>query len=400
MAITIASSPNKFTPAFNPVVFSLTSTNYAQPEFRFVADVYSGSGTLLASLKYQPQVVGTDPIFIDVSRILHELVSTDYLLLNNVVSPDIVTTSDGAIGDYSVQFGEQYSGVVYANLASFSGYVFNAGLNNLRFAFYQDSAYLNKLFLTHFPRQVARKRDSVMLSILQSDALAVTGYNVAIFNSTGSSIYTNTVDNPYTSLSAENNRALHLHVGFDYLYARLAFNSTIYNTASYYTITPAGGSAMRIDLFSQCERFPGIRLHFLNELGGFDSFNFMLDTKHSQTTERKSYQRQPVNKATAYNADSKRFEAVNRNYLTKYTEKMKVISDYLTDTESKLLGELLSSPLVYMETDATQYGGTGMVLIPVSITTLEYEQKKTRVDKLFNLELDIELSTDNYRQVI
>jgi len=398
--ITIQSTPDKFTPAFNPVVFSITSDNYAQPDFKFVADVYSGSGTLLASLKYQPQVVGTDPVTIDVSRILHELVASDYLKLNSVVNPSIVTTSGAAISDYSVQFGEQYNDTVYANLASYSGYVFNGGVNNLRFAFYDDATYLNKQFLTRFSRQVARKRDSIMVSMLQSDTTAITGFGLAIFDVTGSSLYTTTISNTFTSLSSTSSRLLHLHIGFDYLYDVLAFSSTVYNNAAYYTITTTGGTSFRIDLYSQCERFPGIRLHFLNELGGFDSFNFMLDTKGSQTAERKQYLRQAANRRTGYDATNRRFEVLNRNYYSTYKEKVKAISDYLTDTESQLLGELLTSPLVYMEVDASQYGGTGTVLIPMNITTMDYEVKKSRVDKLFNLELDMEYSTENIRQVV
>lgn len=400
MAITIISSPDKFTPAFNPVVFSITSTNYAQPDFKFVADVYNGSGVLLASLKYQPQVVGTDPVVIDVSRILQELVSSDYLKLNSTVSPSIVTTSGAAISDYSVQFGEQYSDTVYANLASYSGYVFNGAINNLRFAFYDDATYLNKRFLTRFNRQTSRKRDSVMISMLQSDSSAITDFGLAIYDNAGSSIYSTTISNPLTSLSADNNRLLHLHVGFDYLYSVLGFGSTIYNNASYYTIVTTDGTLFRVDLYSQCERFPGVRLHFLNELGGFDSFNFMLDTKVSQTAQRKAYLRQAANKRTGYDSDTRRFEVLSRNYHSSYREKVKAISDYLTDTESQLLTELLSSPLVYIEADAAQYGGTGIILIPVNITTMDYEVKKSRVDKLFNLELDMEYSLDNYRQVV
>ncbi|WP_343668720.1 hypothetical protein [Chitinophaga sp.] len=398
--ITIGTTPQKYTPAFNPVVFSLTSDNYSQPDFKFVADVYSGDGQLLATLKYQPQAVGTDPVTIDVSRILYELVSADYCKLNEVVSPSIVVTSGGALSDYSVQFGEQYNNVIYANLASYSGYIFNGAINGLRLPFFNHTGYLNNRWLTRFARQVARKRDSIMMSLMQSDVTAITGFDLKIYDLAGTNIYSTTISNPYNSLSASNNRLLHLHIGFDYLYSRLAFSSTIYNTAAYYTLQPIGGSVCQIDLYSLCERFPGTRLHFLNELGGFDSFNFTLDTKQTQTTERKTYQRQPVNKATGYDSTNKRFEVLTRNYYSTYTEKQKLISDYLTDTESRMLAELLKSPLVYMETDASVYGGAGNILIPVTLTTTEWEIKKGKTDKLFNLELDVEMGFENVAQVI
>lgn len=395
MAITIVSTPKKYTPAFNPVVFSISSSNYAQPSFKFVAEVYDGSGGLIGTLKYQPNPIGTEPIFIDVGTVLHELVTGNYLQLNSVMGGAIVATSGAAISDYSVQFGEQYNDTLYANLTSYSGYVFNGGINNLRFAFYQDTTYLNKKFLSRFSRQTVRKRDSAMVSILQSDTTAITGFGLTVYNSVGVSIYSATIDNPLTSLSADNHRLLHLHVGFDHLNDVLSFGSTVYNTASYYTITPPSGTTYRVDLYSQCERFPGIRLHFLNELGGFDAFNFMLVDKWTQTSESRSYQRQPVNRSTGYDTATRKFEAVTRNYYTRYTEKVKVVSDFLTDQEAEQLADLMRSSIVYMEADAAKYGGTGMVLIPVKLTVTDYEIKNTQVDKLFNFELDMELSTGN-----
>jgi hypothetical protein len=290
--------------------------------------------------------------------------------------------------------------VVYANLTSYSGYVFNAGINNLRFAFYNSADYLNKKFLTQFNRQSVRKKDSAMLSILQSDTTALTGFTLTVYNMAGVNIFSTVIANPYTSLSDRTNRLLHLHIGFDYLYTRLAFSGTVYSTAAYYTIQTAGGTLFRMDLNSRCEKFPGKRLHFLNEMGGFDSFNFLMDTKRRQATERKTYQRQPSNIKTGYNATTHKFEAITRNFDTKYTEKLSVTSDFLYDHESKLLSELLTTPLAYIEDDGSLYGGTGTVLIPANVTTLEYEIKKTVVDKLFTSDLEIELTTDNYRQVI
>lgn len=398
MAITIVTTPDKYAPIFNPVVFQLTTTNYAQPNFKFVADVYSGSGVLIASLKYQPQVIGTNPIFIDISKVLLELVSSDYLNLNYTQAS--IVTSGGAISGYSVQFGEQYGGVVYANLISYTGYAFNASINNLRFAYYASPTYLNSKFLTQFNRQTVRKRDSLMISIMQSDLTPINNFTYTFYDINGSVLTTQILTNPYQSLVTVSNRVLHLAVGFNYLAGILSLSAGVQANSAYYIITTGSTASFRVDLFSKCERFPGLRLHFLNELGGFDAFNFMLDTKRKQTTERKSYQAQPANIQTGFNVTTKKFEAITRNFDTKYTEKATGISDYLYDSESKLLAELLSSSLVYEEVDSAKYGGTGTVLIPINVTTLDYEIKKAQTDKLFNLELEIEYTTPNYRQVI
>lgn len=398
MAITVLNNPGKFTPAFNPVHFKISSDNYAQPNFKFVADVYDGSGNLLATHKFQPNVTGSTPIDIDVNRTLQTLVVPDFCKFNSVVFPNLVVNSGGAIAGYSVQFGEQYSGTVHANLTSYSGYVFSASLPELYFAYYQASDYLNKRFLSRLNRQVVRKRDSAMLSILQSDVTAITEFDVAIFNQAGASIYTGTITNPLTSLAATNNRLLHLHCGFDYLYARMAFNSTVYAQAAYYVITTEDGASMRFDLYSQCERFPGTRLYFLNELGGFDAFNFLLTSRQTLSTEKKSYERQPVDKRAAYDETNRRFETTMRNYHTRTVTKYKLGSDFLSDTEAELLRELMPSPIVYMEIDASEYGGSGLDLVPVDIKINEYSIKKTRLDKLFTVDIDLEIGRSNFRQ--
>lgn len=401
MAITIQSNPGRFTPAFNPVHFTISSDNYAQPDFKFVVDVYDGFGNLVTTQKYQANVVGSTPVDIDVMRMVHDFIVADYCRLSTVVAPNLVVNSGGAIAGYSVQFGEQYNGVVHANLTSYSGYVFNAAMPYTRFAFFQASDYLNKKFLTTLTRQTVRRRDNAMLSILQSETMAIPSFGVQIFDLTGTSIYTGTINNPLTSLSATNNRLLHLYCGFDYLYARMGFNATVYNQAAYYLVTTAGGASMRFDLNSRCERFPGTRLYFLNDLGGFDGFTFQLTARATQSNEKKAYQRQPTNQRTGYDATNARFEATTRNFYTKITEKLTLGSDYLTDTEAALLKQLVPSPLVYMEIDPGDYGGSpGLALIPVDVKMTDYSVKQTRLDNLFTVEMDVELTQDDYRQAL
>lgn len=398
MAITINASPDKFTPVFNPVVYTISSDNYAQPSFKFVVDVYSGS-QLLGTLKLQPQVNGSEPVQVDVNGLLQELISSNYCQLN-YTKTDIVNTSAGAIASYRVEFGEQYNNVVYANLNSASGFVFNGAMNHYRFPFYGQATYLNTRFLSYLDRQVVRKKDSVILSILQADDAAIASFSLVIRNAAGSSLYNATISNPYNSLSIANNRLLHLHCGFDFLFAELGFSTSVYNNAAYYEITPAGGTAHRIDLYSQCERFPGRRLYFLNEMGGFDGFNFMLTDRHSQKTTRETYMRQPGNRATGYDVTTKRFEALRRAFDTQITEQRKLQSDYLTDAEARQLLELFSSPLIYMEADASDYGGSGNILLPVWITVDNYEVQQTRLDKLFTVEVDVEMTQYSVRQKV
>ena len=58
------------------------------------------------------------------------------------------------------------------------------------------------------------------------------------------------------------------------------------------------------------------------------------------------------------------------------------------------LKELIASPLVYMLIPIN----TGNTFVACTIDNNSYQAKKTQVEKLFNVELDITLSTISQRQ--
>jgi hypothetical protein len=89
---------------------------------------------------------------------------------------------------------------------------------------------------------------------------------------------------------------------------------------------------------------------------------------------------------------------VNPIYYTKETQNWKIISDYLNDAQAELLRDLYSSPLVYLNVVNDNYITPSW--IPVKPVPTSYEIKKTASDKVFNIELDVELQILNNRQVI
>jgi len=81
-----------------------------------------------------------------------------------------------------------------------------------------------------------------------------------------------------------------------------------------------------------------IRLHFLNRLGGFDSFLFTGQNIRNYDTNSKEFQSNFIESKFAITQD----------------DGYKMFSDYLSDNEALVLREMLSSPEVYMEID-TKY---------------------------------------------
>lgn len=52
MAISILQQPNQHVPAYNDIIYVASSTNYAQPNFNYLATIYIGSDTV--TLKASP----------------------------------------------------------------------------------------------------------------------------------------------------------------------------------------------------------------------------------------------------------------------------------------------------------------------------------------------------------
>ncbi len=160
------------------------------------------------------------------------------------------------------------------------------------------------------------------------------------------------------------------------------------------------GSARRYKfatLYTQsCGKFDPIRLAYLNKFGAFDFFNFDLVNKTTFNIEKKGYQRDYS--GSIYEANGIVVKNINPVYFTKEEQNWKVISDYLNDTQSELIRELYSSPLVYMNLVNDNYITPSWIPVKPNATT--YEVKKTASDKLFNLELDLEFGLENNRQVI
>src|SRR3990172_7152164 len=106
MAITIQDSPATFTPAYNPIFSTLSSTNTGQANFQYICDLYitgktfAGAGFL--RLKSPAAPLNGRGVF-DVSKHIERYLSFD-------VGNDIngFQRSVNSILEYQLKFGEEY----------------------------------------------------------------------------------------------------------------------------------------------------------------------------------------------------------------------------------------------------------------------------------------------------
>jgi hypothetical protein len=123
----------------------------------------------------------------------------------------------------------------------------------------------------------------------------------------------------------------------------------------------------------------------LNNLGGFDSFNFTKVSKESVEIERKQFKKfQQLNYAKT--------DRLKTNYFTKFSENIELNSDLLTDAEWEGLRELMLSPIVILEVDKDTY-------YPVNILETNYPiNKVVNETRPTSLVINIQYTFDNYRQ--
>ena len=385
MAITKTTVPNDFIGAFNQVVYTISSNNTAQPNFNFIVDIKeTTTSTLLARLKY-PAQPGVTTLTFDIGDVLRNSVSYDFL---NAQAAYVAANTNSRV-KYYVEFRELYdvatvptlSGVLASDPAtpSASSYKFASNaifdfedftptsyancnvsgfgyLNANTSAFENIEASQNKILTFFDPNRIAAK--IVLLSgstFSQSISLPAKEH---LFNINAGKWILDT-------------SGLTLAMGTYVVQVQTSANVII--ASKTFTYTP------------QCSNYSNVRLHWLNKLGAFESFNFIMNSRKSEDIERKQFKAPlPIGYLKS--------DRLKTNFNTTINDKISINSDWISEEQSILLEQLSTSPVIYLERSATNF-------VAVNITNQNYEIKKFLDDrKLFNLSFDIEYTYSRYRQ--
>jgi hypothetical protein len=139
---------------------------------------------------------------------------------------------------------------------------------------------------------------------------------------------------------------------------------------------------------NQCSNYEKVRIAFLNRAGGFDYFNFTLDSKRSVSVSRTEYE-----KVLAYNYSiGDRGKAL---LAQKAEPKMTITSNWITEKESAWLEELITSPEVYVLGNTSNLGAaSGGYELPIIVTDNSYEVKTYLRNQVFNLQLNFKYAYD------
>jgi len=376
MAINIISNPNSVVSAFNQMAFNVSSTQAGQTNFNFLADVYVSGITNAVSRIAIPKQPSVNTCLIDTSPILKNYVKNDFF---NVSGSNYCEPNINSRVKYYVQFGELYdvSGVptIYDNLRRFPTSGSNTAVNSI-FGFEQFNTNVwngydvsGFGFLTEIPERITIEQgQELRLSFydpndLVKKILVNVSNTITLSKTSGEFLYNVNIKNCLDLFSLND----------------IGTKNIILATNSYVIKT------IFIDIVAACSKFDTIRLHWLNNLGGWDSYNFTKQSIKAMDIERKQFKKMM---SIGYSKSDR----LKTNYNTTIIDKLQINSDWISDDMADWFQGLLTSPIVYLERGADNF-------VSVNISNSSYLiQEYLNGRKLHNLQLDIEYSYNRYSQ--
>lgn len=387
MAITIISNPPNDKSINDDIWITTSSTNAGTTNFKFVFDVLVNS-TLVSRSKVFPNPTDTYGYFNSAPIVRNYI--TNYFEPSG--SSILVTSNNKYSVAYQLQIGEEVSGVVTTNLASG-----NFSASNFYYPIFSDlygsgnttvqNVYTNALanyydnFLTE--RDISNVKvkygDRFYISFLRYEGVNETAY-VKTYDSSGTLVAT------YSALANMSGSFNMFNLSAAAINTWAGSTLITENTYSYEFYIVGAGTSRKVRIYHDCNKYPRYNVHFLNRLGGYDTFSFSLVTRRSANYERDFYTRSEWQRSSgqmktwdSYN----RFNETKTPFSIRHTERIKLTSDWVSQIDYDFLAQLVSSISVYLEVQSMYF--------PLYITTDNYQFKTEAVDKVFNLELEAEI---------
>jgi hypothetical protein len=138
-----------------------------------------------------------------------------------------------------------------------------------------------------------------------------------------------------------------------------------------------------------CEnKYEVFTLVWMNQYGGYDSYQFSKKSKRSYASEKKTFERIPYSINSSTGAMTYFSQGIMNEstivYDSKFKESMIFNTNILDEVTYEWLAELILSPSVFVVIDSA--------FIPVVVKETNYDFKKRVNDKIYNLAINVELN--------
>lgn len=365
------------------------SDNSEVENFKYVIDVFDGSGNQLIRSKVYPNPTNFKGYF-NLGSILRNLPHYNQFSVTPILFdgsfPTVFMNDINFRYDYSVAIGEDVYGTTTLNMevqdSSFDNFRYDL-LDRFQVGF---SDYFHKYVTTRPKIAKLGYNENFYVPLYSGGDMQVT-FNV--YNNAGGYLFNDTV---IVGTSATGMAQLNLKL--DYLYGNFGAAKDDCENIARYEVIMTNNDLSWSDKFEFtidcCPRYEVVLLHFLNRFNGFETARFSLVNKLSSDIERKTFQKNDYQ----FNTDSVTYSNNNIyneskiNYGSKINWKYKLIMDFPTDAEYQWLNQLITSPQIYAEIDGSYY--------PVTITNTNYEYSKHIFNGLKQFEIEIEMNQQRF----
>lgn len=380
--ITIISSPTGKPSVQDDLWHIVDSDNKSEPDFKYVAQVFSGSEEL-ALLKFYPDP-STGKAYFNPSETLKQQFSYSWFQPEDKIYLRSPNPSGEMSLQYQMRFGEDFSGLTSLNDASGSSVCYNWRPPLFKRRVNDISQFDNK-FVTSRPWSAKCGKstgEKLLVGYHTTDEIAL------IINKYG---YDNTlISGNNDNVSTPPGKYGQLNISPAGINGQLG-STFIDSNVMYYTVQVDGtDNIFRVDMVCDHD-FQPVQLHFMNAWGMFDTARFGLVSRLISETQRKSFTKRGYSFGSSsvdyYNSYGVYNETkINHSQRTDYN--YKITMDAPTDQEYQWLSELFDSPIIYAEIDGYFY--------PVTIKDTNYEFSTYLNNRLRPLEIEIELNQTRY----
>ena len=344
--MTIEQSPNSWQSVNDSIVWVVSSTNVTQPNYKYIADIYIDSVLVFRSKTYADE---NDLGVFDLASVLRQYV--------NAAFKDNQSYGEFKL-EVTVKFGEEYNGVAYVDLVTDTQY----------FANYYGGRVNNDTALAAYNDLPATDREKV-IELVQG----CTEYYLPYFRSSNTA-FTTVINGVTTTITpTEYNSMYRINIAAPTATADYA--AVIAGTTYNVKVICAG-------------MYTNYYVHFLNQWGGWESMLFNKASKTTYNIDRKSYQQRSYRVAADGSTSIKTGNVMHEQKTTfgvMFEQKVKIATDWVSDTNYRWLRQLAFSPFVYFQDGDTLYS--------CQIDSSNYEEKTYNVDSLSQLVLDVSFGT-------
>lgn len=407
MAITVIQQPSGFMPGTNDQWFTATSTQTAQPNFKFYI---TGTAFYFNGISYTSTVytyaLSNPPD--SILRFNAKAIAEDFIKHFVSLTPGSgFQKCENGLVKVVVNIGEYYGATpaIYVG-SNITYYAWNGVLSYLDYVNYATTDYVANNgaafpILNSYPDQRVTTTSRAFLNVLAGGDNVV--QKAVITSTDGVSSASGTIGNSFYLTGNWYDSYVALDVSVRTLKVLLGVNFIAVSGTSYTVKLYDNANVLRktvtFNYTDICTKYHLYQLIYLNKKGGFDHFMFELDSSPSIDVTRTKVKHHPYYDPAATGAQSyTQYTPQVKTLNSSYGDKIKIKTDWLTTDQMVKLEDLITSPVIYLQDLEAPAPYNYTSTFPVDIDQASFEPKNDRRDKLFNLELTVKFSNLNPRQ--